>query len=140
RTLNSKSLDLNIKYPPQYREKEGEIRGLIGQHLERGKVDFWLNYEDTGVSESYQINTSLVAGYYTQLKNMAAAMQIPETDWMQLIFRLPDVVNAADISIPDEEWKEVKDLIAASLKKVNEVRKAEGESLEKALNGHVDTI
>src|SRR5690606_20359121 len=93
-----------------------------------------------GVSESYQINTSLVAGYYTQLKNMAAAMQIPETDWMQLIFRLPDVVKAADISIPDEEWKEVKDLIAASLKKVNEFRKAEGESLEKALNGHVETI
>lgn len=140
RTLNSKSLDLNIKYPSHYREKEGEIRSLISQYLERGKVDFWLSSEDTDVSESYQINTALVAGYFEQLKKISADYSIPPTDWMQLIFKLPDVVKTAEISIADEEWEEVKKVIEEALKKVNEFRISEGKSLEDALNAHVNVI
>jgi uncharacterized protein YicC (UPF0701 family) len=39
RTVNSKQLDLNLKMPNMYREKELEIRTLLGEKLERGKVD-----------------------------------------------------------------------------------------------------
>lgn len=140
RTLNSKTLDLNIKYPLHFREKESEIRTLISQFLDRGKIDFWMNCEDTGVSETYQINTALVSGYYQQLKKIAEEQHIPETDFMQLIFRLPDVVKTAELSVGDDEWKEVRTLIEDALTKVNEFRATEGKSLESALQNHVQFI
>ena len=43
RTLNSnKGLDLSIKLPNIYREKENEIRNIIGEKIIRGKVDFFI--------------------------------------------------------------------------------------------------
>ena len=40
RSLNSKTLDLNTRIPSFYREKELEIRNLISEKVQRGKVDF----------------------------------------------------------------------------------------------------
>ena len=39
RSLNSKSIDLGVRIAPQLRSKELEIRTLIAQRLERGKID-----------------------------------------------------------------------------------------------------
>ena len=40
KSLNSKNLDLNARMPSIYREKELSLRKLIGNQLERGKIDF----------------------------------------------------------------------------------------------------
>jgi len=40
KSLNSKQLDLNTKLPWLYKEKEPEIRNLISQRLDRGKLTF----------------------------------------------------------------------------------------------------
>lgn len=39
KSLNSKYLDILLKLPFLYREKETEIRKLIAEKLERGKVE-----------------------------------------------------------------------------------------------------
>src|SRR5690606_37967655 len=83
RTLNSKSLDINIKYPPYYREKEAEMRNLIAKYLDRGKVDFRISHEELGESGAYAINEDLVVAYYEQLKNISARLNVSETDFMQ---------------------------------------------------------
>ena len=45
RGLNSKSLDLSTRMAPQLRNKELEIRTIINQRLERGKVDLSIQLE-----------------------------------------------------------------------------------------------
>ena len=52
RSLNSKSLDLNVRIAAVLRSKELEIRTLIGQRLERGKIDLSIYYQDATQSES----------------------------------------------------------------------------------------
>ena len=68
KSLNSKQLDLQTRIAPLYREKEMEIRQLIAQQIERGKVDFalWIE-QDTGV-EATPVNGALIQNYYQQLK------------------------------------------------------------------------
>ncbi len=140
RTLNSKSLDLNLKFPPVFREHESEIRSLIAQILDRGKVDFWLLQEDLAESSTYSINEPLVQSYYRQLKDLSSALQIRETDWMQLIFRLPEVIKTSEETISDEMWNEIKSLIIEALKRCMDFRRAEGNSLMNALDNHVSII
>ena len=43
RALNSKQLDLNIRIPNAFREKEAEIRSRVSAILERGKVDVFVS-------------------------------------------------------------------------------------------------
>lgn len=140
RTLNSKSLDLNLKFPTVFREHESEIRSLIAQILDRGKVDFWILQEDLAENTSFAINEPLVKSYYKQLKELATSLQMPETDWMQLIFRLPEVVKTSEETLSEETWNEIKFLITEALNRCMDFRRAEGVSLMKALESHVATI
>ena len=48
RSLNSKSMDLSVRLTPQVRAHELDMRTIITQRLERGKVDLFV-YEETGV-------------------------------------------------------------------------------------------
>ena len=68
RSLNSKSLDLNVRIAPQLRSKELEIRTLIGQRLERGKIDLSIYYQDAAQSEE--------AASYTPINREAFAYYI----------------------------------------------------------------
>jgi len=140
RALNSKSLDLNLKYPPVFREYESEIRSLIAQILDRGKIDFWIMQEDLAESTNYTINVPLIKSYYRQLKDLSEILQIPETDWMQLIFRLPEVIKTSEETLSEEMWNEIKSLIIDALNRCMDFRQAEGNSLMNALDNHVSVI
>ena len=45
RSLNSKSMDLSVRLIPQLRAHELDIRTIINQRLERGKVDLFITDE-----------------------------------------------------------------------------------------------
>ena len=45
RSLNSKQLDLSIKLPGRYRAAEAEVRNIVTQQLQRGKVDCFVAVE-----------------------------------------------------------------------------------------------
>ena len=47
RSLNSKQLDLNLRLPYLYKEKELELRADISKQIERGKVDITVFTEST---------------------------------------------------------------------------------------------
>lgn len=139
RTLNSKGLDVNLKIPGLYREKENEIRNIISSKLDRGKIDFWLNQEDLGESSSVKIDTALVRSYYSQLKNLGNDLNT-DTDWMQVIFRMPDVVKPQDGEITEKDWKLLEEIIHTALDQCMKFRRSEGETLQVALIEHVQRI
>ena len=64
KSLNSKQLDLNVKTPMIYRDREYDIRNLLTSKLIRGKVDFYINYDDKKENTSAPINGSIFKSYY----------------------------------------------------------------------------
>ena len=47
KSLNSKTLDLNLKMPNLYKEKEMEIRNIVKEQLDRGKVEMCIYFDNT---------------------------------------------------------------------------------------------
>jgi len=139
RTLNSKGLDVNLKIPGMYREKENELRNLISNKLDRGKIDFWLNQEDLGESSNVKIDAGLVKSYYNQLTKIGTELNT-DTDWMQIIFRMQDVVKPADGEITEKEWKGIEAVAIEALDQCMKFRRSEGEQLQIALIDHVKRI
>ncbi|WP_028897421.1 YicC/YloC family endoribonuclease [Prevotella sp. HUN102] len=142
KSLNSKTLDLSARITPLYREKEMEIRQLISQKLERGKVDFSLWVEKEAVLDATPINAKLVENYYNQLKAISAQTGIPEPqDWYVTLLRLPDVTAKTEIEVLDEEeWKAAKQAVEEAMQKLIEFRTQEGAALEKKFNEKIDNI
>jgi uncharacterized protein (TIGR00255 family) len=139
RTLNSKGLDVNLKIPGMYREKENDFRNLISNRLDRGKIDFWLNQEDLGESSNVKIDANLVKSYYNQLTKIGADLKT-DTDWMQIIFRMQDVVKPADGELTDKEWSGIEEVAKEALDQCMKFRRSEGEQLQMALVEHIKRI
>ena len=142
KSLNSKSLDLSARIAPLYREKEMEIRRLIAQKLERGKVDFSLWVEKETTIDATPINAALVENYYHQIKSIAANTGIPEpSDWFTTLLRMPDVTTKTEVEVlEEEEWHAAKQAITEALDKLIEFRTQEGVALQKKFTEKIDNI
>ena len=142
KSLNSKSLDLSARIAPLYREKEMEIRRLLAQKLERGKVDFSLWVEKESTVDATPINAALVENYYKQIKAISASTGIPEPeDWFTTLLRLPDVTTKTEVEVLDEEeWEVAQQAINEAIEKLIEFRKQEGAALQKKFTEKIDNI
>jgi len=73
KSLNSKRFDLYTRIPTEYREKEVQFQKLIGEYLERGKVDFSLNLESFSGETSTKINQEVVKSYISEMQGMISS-------------------------------------------------------------------
>lgn len=142
KSLNSKAMDLSTRIAPLYREKEMEIRTLIAQSLERGKVDFSLWIEEDSATLATPINKGLVESYYRQIKSISETKGIPEPeDWFATLLRMPDVLTRTEIKeLSDEEWNVARGAVTEAIERLMEFRQQEGAALEKKFNEKIDNI
>lgn len=140
RSLNSKSLDLNIRCAPFYKELEGEIRRVIGEQLDRGKVDLSLNIDNTGESKNYSINKDLAKAYSSDLQALEEITGKPIDDYATLILRMPDIFVNEKEEIIEEERNWVLSILNDACNKINEFRRQEGVALEKEFEERINDI
>ena len=146
RSLNSKSLDLNVRIAPQLRSKELEIRTLIAQRLERGKVDLSVYYQDATQGENTAtfapINLDAFAYYYKELLSLQKELGWADNqDIVSAILRMPDVTKVQDSSeVSEEEWAVVLQTIVEAINQFNAFREQEGVSLYQMFCEKLDAI
>ena len=142
KSLNSKAIDLSTRIAPLYREKEMEIRTLIAQTLERGKIDFSLWIEEDSATLATPINKALVESYYQQIKGISEATGIPEpADWYATLMRMPDVLSRTEVKeLSDEEWAVARGAVEEAIERLMDFRRQEGAALEKKFCEKLDNI
>ena len=145
RSLNSKSLDLSVRIAPQLRSKELEIRTLIAQRLERGKIDLSIYYQDATQGENAAIYTPInrdaFAYYYKELSSLQAELGVQAGDLLATIMRMPEVTKVQDCNdISNEEWAVVLQTIEEAIQQFNAFREQEGASLYQMFCEKLDAI
>ena len=141
KTLNSKQLDLNMKIPGYFREKEWEVRAVLTQRFERGKIDFFIGTEVTGEMLSYSINRSLAGKYHQELKILAGELQegCPE-DMLSLVLKMPDVMQTSRDELSEHDWKSISEAISDAISQADTFRISEGKVLEEDIENRVHGI
>ena len=146
RSLNSKSLDLNVRLAAQLRGKELELRTLIGQRLERGKIDLSIYYQDATQGESTAtyapINRDAFAYYYKELLSLQQELGWANNqDIIASVMRMPDVTKVQDCAdISDEDWALVLQTTEEAIQQFNAFRLQEGASLYQMFCEKLDAI
>ena len=138
KSLNSKSLDLNVRLPQVYREKELELRKLLSNSLQRGKIDFSLYVENVVEQNNTTVNAPIVKDYIAQMKNILP--NADETELMKMAVRMPDALKTDKEEIDENEWVEIIQTTEEALTHLNEFRVSEGEHLLNDMQKNVDTI
>jgi len=141
KSLNSKQLDLTTRIAPLYREKEMEIRQMIAEQLQRGKVEFAIWIEKDATTEAVPVNTALMQSYLSQLQAFAAGNDMQNTDWMQILVRMPDVLTKTEVEVlEEEEWTAARQGVCDAIQHLVDFRKQEGAALEKKFAEKIDNI
>ena len=144
RSLNSKSMDLSVRLCAPLRAHELELRTLVSQRLERGKVDLAMFTEDTpqtGNGELSPINWEAAKIYAEQFKQQFACDVVP-SDVMATILRFPDVLKQQEdtTDLTEEEWSSVQALLNQALDAFVAFRTQEGAALQAMFTVKLDGI
>jgi len=126
KSLNSKNLDLNVRIPSYYREKELDIRKNLATDLERGKIDFSIFIEGNGGEGSSKINENIVKEYMHQLRNIVDSDEI---ELLKMAVRLPEALKTEREELDEEEWGLILTTIEETVAKIKLYRTDEGKVL-----------
>ncbi len=137
KSLNSKNLDLNIRIPSLYKEKELSIRKMIAQVAGRGKLDCSIYIEQTGTEANAILNTEVVKTYMNQLNNLVPNNAI---EHLKIAVKLPDAFKTERESLNETEWQHIEKGLITVLNKFTTYRKTEGTSLESDILKNINNI
>ena len=140
KSLNGKQLEINLKIPPLLKSYEFDVRSLLQENLLRGTVECFIVIKQNGSSKPVVINTDLIKAYYNQIDELATDLKIDTNSVLSALLRLPEVVSPSNEVLEENDWAELKKVIEAALKELNNHRTDEGLSLEKELRLRIKNI
>lgn len=140
KSLNSKQLDIYVKMPSVYKEKELNLRSHLSNELERGKVELTIYYDSTGEDKKVVLNKPLVEAYHKDFKEVAERIGQENVDYMSMIMRIPDVLKAEKAELDLEEWNGVLALVKEALIGIQDYRTVEGQKLEVDFEERINNI
>ena len=142
RSLNSKQLDLAVRMPGIFRQKEFELRSVAAAAIQRGKADITVTVENTAVSTSATVNKEIFGEYMRQV-NEALIYSGVSADYdaiVPAVLRMPEVVSAQTESLTEEESAALMQALNIALEQFNSFREQEGATLIADLLRRVDLI
>ena len=142
KSLNSKTLDLNLKMPNLYKEKEMEIRNIVKEQLDRGKVEMCIYFDNTESDKDVTINKPVVTQYFNQLLDIANELGIEadKNKILQTVMRFPDTLQIKSEELEDTEWEALEAGIKKALEEINKFRIQEGKALIKDICHRIELI
>lgn len=142
KSLNSKQLDINLRTPSLYKEKDIEIRNMIKNVLERGKVDMYIYFDNAEEEKGVAVNQAVVKQYYNQMNEVASSLgiEIDKGELLQTVMRFPDTMQVKMDELDEEAWNALRSAIEKALSDVDQFRVQEGKVLIADILKRVDLI
>ncbi|MDG1398316.1 MAG: YicC family protein [Polaribacter sp.] len=140
KSLNSKNLDLNVRIPSYYKEKELSVRKKLAKSLVRGKIDFSIYVEMTADETSTSVNKAVIKEYIEQLRNTVDAKRASDFELLKMAITMPDSLKTEREELDENEWNSISENIDKAIKEIVQYRTDEAASLENDFKERVANI
>ena len=119
KSLNSKFLELNLRLPVVYKDKDLELRNEITRVIERGKVDFTVTIDQAPGLRKNAFNKESIRNYYEDFVELKKELKLSSEDYLNIIMRLPNVLNLEKSESDPKEWKTISPHSAAVIRRIH---------------------
>ena len=146
RAVNGKTADISIKSQMLPKDKEMTVRQYLTKELQRGSIDFFMNFEQNGIDAAHEIDGEVLLSYFSQLKSIRS--RIPEDELSVFDAAVPALLRMPEVSgqtrkqeiINDDNWEAVFGTIQKAVEALKEFRLREGETLRRDVTAKVENI
>lgn len=135
--LNSKYLDLNLKLPYALRQKEFELKKIIGKKLFRGKIELLITNDKKKESKKAKLLSKNIKSYIKELKKMNS---IGSTDLLKIALTLPGSYEVSESDLSKNNYKKIEKELFVLIENVIKFRKKEGKEISVDLKKKVQII
>lgn len=139
KTVNNRFLDVNLRMPNELQALEAQLKRLITNRLARGRIDVYVNTEQTG-DVAYELNRPLISGYLAALEEMRSEFSLSGEPDLNVIARLPNVLQTKKADVDEQFSEAIEKACIEALDELEAMRAVEGETLKNELNGRIDAI
>ena len=143
RTYNSRYLDVSVRLPAMYRIYENNLKQLVSNHIQRGRVEMALFISDEREQQAvrYAVDTAKAAGYHRALCQLKDALGLDGLIPLDLVARLEGVITPLEPESPgDFEWHRINDTMETALAELNGMRQKEGAFIATDLAARIDML
>ena len=144
KSLNSKQADISARIASAYREGELELRSLIADRLQRGKIDLTVTMEDDMLEgNATPINKESLLGYIHQLQSIRTESGLDFPIDPVALLRLPGVMDSESSrpsEVSKEEWEVVRTTTLQAIEELQAFRLQEGKMLREVCALRIEKI
>jgi uncharacterized protein (TIGR00255 family) len=142
KSVNHRYLEPNIKAPKKFSLFESNIRALLKDYAQRGKIDVYITYEDYSQSDvTLKYNEELAGQYLEYARRAEKTFGLRYDMTVAQLLRCPDVLTQEEQKIDEEAlWAELEPVIRKAGEAFRKARNTEGENLRRDLYGKLDRL
>lgn len=141
KSLNSKFLELNLKLPKAFSDKELLLRNICSKEIERGKASVSINIErGEEALKGATINAALLSKYYRQLEEINLDLGANSSNLLQAVLNFPDVISYVEDEVSENDWNVLNSIFNKALANFNQFRETEGKVLKADLELRIRNI
>lgn len=129
RSLNSKITDLRIKLPVTLGEKEIELRNLVLQRTQRGKIEMTISFEGDMALDDLDYDKALIRKHFNQLSEIATSLGVGADQILHEVLKLPNILRSGNnTEIDNTLWNAILEAVNQSIDNLIQFRLHEGQS------------
>ena len=142
KTVNNRFLDVIPKYPRAFVSLDDLIRKTVQSKIKRGRVELFVTYQNTNESgKTLVVDRSLAEQYVRLAKEFSSEYSLSNDFNVMSLIKSPDVVTE---QMGEDKTEELAEILRSTLEKaldnLIEMRKVEGEKLEKDILSRADVV
>lgn len=142
RSYNSRHLDFSIYLPEACQAFEEEIKKIVTQFHDRGRIEIRLSLTDLSKeSDLFEVDGVKALAYYKALKTLQETLNLASEISLDHILAARNIIVPAKKTFaPELLWQVVSVAVETGARELDHMRRREGENLFQDLNSRMDFI
>jgi uncharacterized protein (TIGR00255 family) len=146
RSVNSRYLDLTLRLPRNFSQREKELKDIVRTFLNRGNLNIIIKIvQDADEIVPLKVNKAAAKSYFKLISEIRKTVKLRDPVKLEHLLAFSDVLEPVDEEETDEtEWELMQESVRQALQNLNAMRAQEGcelaADLEKRVRGIDNTL
>ncbi|MGF7185715.1 uncharacterized protein (TIGR00255 family) [Desulfitispora alkaliphila] len=142
KAVNHRYGEVNVRMPRQLSSVEDKIRSSVLKKLSRGRIEIYINLEETGDRQRIvKVDKELALAYHNSLKDLANMLNLDYKSNLEQLTAYPEVLSVKEQELNVEQAELlIEEALAEALKQVEKMRILEGQKLAEDLMNRIKLI
>jgi uncharacterized protein (TIGR00255 family) len=141
KSVNSRYYEAYLKIPSSLTSKEYELKEIIKQKIQRGKINCIIQLKNNGIENgNTQFDPNKLDNFLKMINKIQKSAGIKDQIKLEHILNSKELITSKETEISDAEFELVKKSLNKAIDQLLKMRSNEGKELAKDLKNRIKTI